>query len=100
MKSSAVVCLLHSLYNRLPPDALLLASFSLKTKAFRAMDSKADFVIDVNPIGLGFGKDVNGKMKITVWRTDTTPTVTELLYTIGDRSIKCFYPGAKSFMAM
>ncbi|EPB76850.1 hypothetical protein ANCCEY_04062 [Ancylostoma ceylanicum] len=98
IEPSAIVCLLHRLYSRLGPDGLLLASFSIKTKTYNMMVNKADFTIDITPVGLGFGKDVTGKMEISVRRAAPMPTTAQLLYLTGDRSIKCFYPGGNTFL--
>ncbi|KAK5970162.1 Nuclear cap-binding protein subunit [Trichostrongylus colubriformis] len=66
MREFKVVCLLYKLYSRLEPDGLLLALFALKTKAFSMMLSKADFVIEITPVGSGFGKDVSGQVRCLV----------------------------------
>ncbi|PIO60346.1 hypothetical protein TELCIR_18160 [Teladorsagia circumcincta] len=97
VQAFAVVRLLYKLYSRLEADGLLLALFSLKTKAFSMMTSKADFVIEITPVGSGFGKDVSGRMVINVRGSTPTPAISELLYVTGERSIKCFYPGGSSF---
>uniref|UniRef100_W6NQB7 Nuclear cap-binding protein subunit 1 n=1 Tax=Haemonchus contortus TaxID=6289 RepID=W6NQB7_HAECO len=88
MQASAVVCLLYELYNRLEPSGLLLALFGMKTKAFSMMVSKADFVIELTPVGSGFGKDVTGQMMVNVRGATSTPDNFELLYFTGERSIK------------
>ncbi|KAL6731794.1 hypothetical protein Aduo_002623 [Ancylostoma duodenale] len=98
IKPSSIVCLIHRLYSRLGPDGLLLASFSMKSKTYNMMINKADFTIDITPVGLGFGKDVTGKMEISVRRAAPIPTTSQLLYLTGDRSIKCFYPGGNTFL--
>ncbi|KHJ81006.1 hypothetical protein OESDEN_19312 [Oesophagostomum dentatum] len=100
MQPFSIVTLLYKLYSRLEKDGLLLASFSLKTRVYDIMVSKADFTIDITPIGLGYGKDVTGKMNINIWNGTSTPTTTQLLYLTGDRSMKCFYPGGSSFLSI
>ncbi|RCN33544.1 hypothetical protein ANCCAN_20622 [Ancylostoma caninum] len=105
IKPSSIVCLLHRLYSRLVPcvnsvfglSDEILANF-VKTKTYNMMINKADFTIDVTPVGLGFGKDVTGKMEISVRRAAPMPTTSQLLYLTGDRSIKCFYPGGNTFL--
>ncbi|ETN85685.1 hypothetical protein NECAME_06304, partial [Necator americanus] len=99
MQPYSVVCLLFRMYSRLENDGLLLATFSMKTKAYSMLITKVDFNIDITPIGLGYGKDVSGKMDINVHGIAPTPTTSQLLFLTGDRSIKCFYPGGNSFLS-
>ncbi|VDM57918.1 unnamed protein product [Angiostrongylus costaricensis] len=98
MRPCSVVCLIHKLYTRLESNGLLLASFSMVTKSFYTLFSKADFVIELTPVGSGFEKDVTGQMVVSVHGGGTTPEISEFLYVEGDRSMKCYYRGTRSFL--
>ncbi|KJH51640.1 hypothetical protein DICVIV_02176 [Dictyocaulus viviparus] len=82
------------------PSLLIIddvAALERVTKSCIIMNNKADFLVELIPVGSGFGKDVTGQMIVSV-RKGIRLDISELLYAEGDRSVKCYYSGTSTFL--